>query len=224
MKDSSSIIFSNIPPEQQATILAAGKSIILAHKDILFHQGQPANTLHLVVVGRLKLYKVNQKGDEVIIRYIEKGELTAAVAIIRDDDYPVTAEAVGQTEVINWDKDTLDQLMRDYPTITINLLKTVAERVTELQQRYQELVTIRVEQRIARSILRLMEKCGVKQADGILIDFPLSREDIANFTGTTLYTVSRTMSAWSKKGWLKSGREKITITDPHSLMVFAEDL
>jgi CRP-like cAMP-binding protein len=59
---------------------------------------------------------------------------------------------------------------------------------------------------------------------GIQIDIPVSRQNIAEYSGTTLYTVSRTLSAWEKKGWIKSRREQITITDPHQLVLFAESL
>jgi CRP-like cAMP-binding protein len=67
-----------------------------------------------------------------------------------------------------------------------------------------------------------MRWAGSKEKDGILIDIPVSRQNIADYTGTTLYTVSRTLSAWEKKGWVKSGREKIVITDPHALVTFAD--
>jgi len=80
----------------------------------------------------------------------------------------------------------------------------------------------RVEQRLARALLRFMNQAGRKTTEGILIDFRLSRQDLADYTGTTLYTVSRTLSSWEKQGWIASGRERIVVIDPHALMLFAE--
>ena len=166
--------------------------------------------------------KLNEQGKEVILRYIGAGELIAAVALLKDRNYPVTAESTEETDVTGWDKPKMMQLMHRYPDITINLLGVILERLDDVQNRYLEVCTERVNQRIARSLLRLMRRAGSKTRDGVQIDIPLSRQNIADYTGTTLYTVSRTLSAWEKKGWVKSGREQIVITDPHALVRFAE--
>jgi CRP-like cAMP-binding protein len=67
-----------------------------------------------------------------------------------------------------------------------------------------------------------MRRAGSKLPEGIRIDIPLSRQTIADYSGTTQYTVSRTLSVWEKNGWIKSGREQIVITNPHALVLFAE--
>jgi CRP-like cAMP-binding protein len=113
-------------------------------------------------------------------------------------------------------------LMRRYPDITINLLGIILYRLEDVQNRYLEIATERVERRIALTLLRLMRSAGSKTSEGIYIDIPLGRQNIADYSGTTLYTVSRTLSTWEKRGWVKSGRERIIVTDPHSLVSFAE--
>jgi CRP-like cAMP-binding protein len=177
----------------------------------------------MVNCGRLKLAMLNEAGKEAIIRYIGPAEMTAAVAVIKGMDYPVTAAAVEPTEVTGWDKPTFLRLMHDHPQITINMLRVVLERLDEVQQRYIELCNEAVEQRIARTLMRLMRHAGSRTQDGILIEIPLSRQSIADYSGTTLYTVSRTLTAWEKNGWVRSGRERVIVTDPHALVVFSED-
>ncbi len=115
------------------------------------------------------------------------------------------------------------QLMRKHPDIAINMLETVFDRIDDVQSRYLELSTELVGQRIARTLLRLMRRYGEKTRDGIRIDMPLSRQNIADYCGTTLYTASRMLSVWEKRAWIKSRREQITITDPHAIEVFAEN-
>jgi CRP-like cAMP-binding protein len=83
--------------------------------------------------------------------------------------------------------------------------------------------TEQVEQRIAHALLRLVKQSGRKVENGIEIDFPISRQDIAQMTGTTLHTVSRTLSAWETKGLVESSRQKIIVREPHQLFVLAED-
>jgi len=172
--------------------------------------------------GRLKLTKLNEQGKEVILRYIGVGETTATIAVLKDKNYPVTAESIEESDVTSWDKSIMSQMMRQYPDIAINLIGIILERLDDIQHRYLEVCTERVDQRIARSLLRLMQRAGSKTRNGIRIDIALSRQNIADYSGTTLYTVSRTLSAWEKKGWIKSRREQIVITNPHALVQFAE--
>jgi CRP-like cAMP-binding protein len=214
--------FSGLTSEQFARLLRSGQSATLPPKFTLFRQGDAAEKCYLVQRGRLKLSKLNELGKEAIIRYIGAGEMAAAVAVLKGRDYPVTAEAVEETEVTGWDKPALLQLLRTHPEIAVNILAVVFERLEEVQQRYLELCSEGVEQRIARSLLRLMQRAGTSCANGILIELPLSRQNIADYSGTTLYTASRTLSSWERKGWVQSGREKVVITDPHALVKFAE--
>jgi CRP-like cAMP-binding protein len=97
----------------------------------------------------------------------------------------------------------------------------VVERLEDIQSRYLELQTERVEQRVARALLRIMKQSG-RKTNEVLIDFRLSRQDLADYTGTTLYTVNRTLSSWEKKGWVRSGRERVIVADSHALVSFAE--
>lgn len=215
-------IFKTLTREQYAELLNRGHSIKLQPKTILFHQGDSAKRCFRVNRGRLKLTKLNEQGKEVIFRYIGAGELTAAIAVLKNRGYLVTAESTEETDVTGWDKPTMLQWLRRYPDITISLMGIILDRIDDIQHRYLEICTEHVNQRIARSLLRLMRRAGSKTPDGILIGIPLSRQNIADYSGTTLYTVSRTLSAWEKKGWIKSGREQITITNPHALVQFAE--
>ncbi len=215
-------VFDGLTGGQYADFLRSGRHIKLRPKSVLFHQGGVAASCFLVNQGRLKLTKLNEQGKEVILRYVGVGELTAAIALLKNWDYPVTAQSIDDTDVTAWDRPTMMRLMHRYPDIAINLLGIVLERIDDVQHRYLEVCTERVDQRIARSLLRFMRRAGSKTRSGIQIDIPLSRQNIAAYSGTTLHTVSRTLSAWEKNGWIKSGRERIVVTDPHALVQFAE--
>src|SRR3546814_1490920 len=100
-------------------------------------------------------------------------------------------------------------------------MRTMGGRLKDTHARLRELQTERVERRIAHAIARLVAQAGRRVEGGILIDFPVSRQDIAEMTGTTLHTVSRTLSAWQERGIVKPGRQKLTVVDPHGLVVIA---
>lgn len=215
-------VFKGLTPEQFSNLLEQGQRVTLKAKKELFHQGDFAEKCFFVDQGHLKLTKLNEQGKEVIVRYINPGELTAAAAVFRDGVYPVTAQCISDTAVIEWNKQTILEVMRQYPDIAINLVGILLERIEDVQHRYLEVCTENVDKRIARSLLRIMRRAGVSTPEGVRIDIPLSRQNIADYSGTTLYTVSRTLSKWEKNNWIKSGREKITIKDPHALVHFSE--
>ena len=214
---------SGLSSKQAEEIVRQGTVRDLKPGTVLFRQGDPALESFLVLEGRLKLGKLHELGKEVLIRYIGPGELTAMIAVLEGREYPVSAEAVGVTRVVGWHKGIMMALMAAYPQLSFNMLRHSLDRLEELQNRYLELHAEQVEQRIARSLLRIMRQSGRRSGDEIVIDFPISRQELADYTGTTLYTVSRTLSAWGKKGWVKSRRGRIVIANPHALVLFSEN-
>jgi CRP-like cAMP-binding protein len=217
-------VFQELSAQALAAIAEKGVPRRLRRRELLFNQGDPADEFAVVVEGRLKLSQVTAEGQELIVRYVGPGEMCAVVALFAGQDYPATAEAVGDTSVIAWPRGTLDELMRAHPQLALNVLRLLSERMGELSDRLRELSTERVARRVARALLRLASKAGRRTDRGVEIDMPLTREDIARLTGTTLFTVSRLMADWEEAGIVASGRERVVICSPHGLVAIAEDL
>lgn len=215
-------ILAGLTPEQGGAMLRCGRRRECRAGETLFSQGEPADCCYLVIAGRFKLSKVHEQGREVLLRYLGPGELTAAVAVFNGKDYPVSAQAVSDAAVVGWSKATMLQLMLTHGPLAVNMLAAAIDRLDDLQTRFLELCAEQVERRVAHGLLRIMRQAGIKTEEGILIDLRLSRQELADYSGTTLYTVSRILSSWEKSGWVASGRERIVVTDPHSLVVFAE--
>lgn len=215
-------IFSGLEEGELSHIFARGYKNAYPPGITLFREGDPAATCYLVLTGRLKLTKLHEEGKEFLVRYVPSGQVAAAIALFAGKNYPVTAQVIDRAEIIGWDRNTMMNLLLSHPQLAVNMMRVVIERLEELQRRHLELHAERAEQRIARALLRIMNQSGRKTEEGILIDFRLSRQDLADYTGTTLYTVSRTLSSWEKQGWIASGRERIVVIDPHALMLIAE--
>lgn len=190
----------------------------------LFMEGDPAEWLLVVLQGRVRLSQVTADGQQVILQIASPGESIGVIAVLSAVEYPVTAQAVEESLVMAWDHQTMRSLMEQMPGLALNALQIMAGRVRQFQDRVRELSTEKVERRIARALLRLASQTGRKVAEGVLIDFSLSRQDLAEMTGTTLFTVSRTLSQWESQGLVKSRREQVIICSPHGLVSIAEDL
>lgn len=217
-------LFQGIAPVDLVRIAQAARRRQIPAGAFLFHQGDPAEVIYIPVQGRLKLTQITPEGHEVILRYVGVGEMTGATAVFGDTAYPASAESVEAAVVLGWDNETTIELIEHYPRLGLNILRLLSVRLQELQDRLREMSTERVERRVARALLRLVSQLGRKAETGVLIDLPLSRQDLANMTGTTLYTVSRILSRWEEAGIIEAGREKVLIKRPPGLVVIAEDL
>jgi CRP-like cAMP-binding protein len=217
-------LFADLSSEDLDRIVQTGRFLQREAGDYLFHQGEAARYMYLLVEGRLKLIQLTPEGQQVIVRYIGPGETFAILAVLRQVNYPVAAQVVQDATVMIWDRATMKRMMKEFPGLGHNALQIMSERVQEFQDRIRELSTERVERRIARSLLRLARQAGRRVEEGVVIDLPLSRQDLAEMAGTTLYTVSRTLSQWESDGLVKCGRARVTVTSPHQLVVIAEDL
>jgi CRP-like cAMP-binding protein len=115
-------------------------------------------------------------------------------------------------------------LVATQPDFAMAMIQELAGRLREAENRISELQAERVERRIARTLLRLASKSGIRTTEGVEIALPLSRQHLAELAGATLSTVSRVLSGWDRQGVILARREKIVIVRPHELVAIAEDL
>ena len=187
----------------------------------VFEQGEKADMFFLLLDGHIRVVKVTPHGEQIIARYISSGELFGIAQAIGRDTYPANAVAAVDCVALAWPGSIWQETVARYPSFATNTYTTIGTRLQEAQDRIVEMATERVEQRVANALLKLVNQTGRKTDEGILIDFPISRQDISEMTGTTLHTVSRLLSAWEQEGLVKSGRQKITVTQGHRLLMVA---
>ncbi len=216
-------LFAELDDRALEEVLRAAHRRRVGKGDTVFRQGEEAQSFYVLVDGHLKVTQVTPEGQQVVVRFMGPGEMFGCVAVFGGRRYPGTATAVENSRLIGWTKGATQHLMERHPRIAINTLGTVGGRLQESQARVRELSTERVERRIAHVLLRLAEQAGKPVGSGIRIDFPISRQDVAEMTGTTLHTVSRTLSAWEEQGIVEGGRQKITICRPDVLAAIAEE-
>jgi len=188
----------------------------------LFVQGDQAETFYLIVAGRLKVHQISAAGQQVIIRYLGPRDIAGCVAVCGGVPYPATATTVEDTWLLAWSRPRIAELSGHYPEIAMNAMSVMGSRMVELQDRLKELQTERVDRRIAHALGRLVVQAGRRTDDGIEITFPITRQNLAEMTGTTLHTVSRILSEWEAAGIVSGGRQRIAILRPHDLIAIAE--
>ena len=217
-------LFQGLDPEALAAVADAVRPLRVRKGSYFFYQDQPATTLYLLIEGRVKFTQVTADGQQVLLRAIGPGETFGTVSALGDAFHPASAQAATDCAALAWRGDAVAALMERFPAIAINALHFLAGRLREFQDRYRELATERVERRIARALLRLAQQLGEVADAGVLIDLPLTRQDIAEMAGTTLFTASRILSNWQQRGIVHTRRERILIRKLSDLEAIAEDL
>ena len=217
-------LFQDLTPTEMETLCAAAIPKTFPAATYILHQGEPATIFYIILQGRVRLSQVSPEGHQVIVTHLGPGDGLGIIVALGNMKYPVAAETLEECLTLAWTASDIQREMRHIPQLAINGLRLIARHFMELQDRYRELATERVERRIARAVLRLVRQAGKRTEEGIEIDMPLSRQNLAEMTGTTLYTVSRVLSEWEQKGLVKSGRERVTLRDAHRLVIIAEDL
>jgi len=209
--------FAPLPQAVRAALAPAASTMPIRRKQRIFHQGDPADAMYLIRRGKVRLVQAGEDGSEVVVRFFGPGEVFAGIALVEGARYPVTAEAVEAGDLLLWDRRRLLAMAELHPELALATTRAIAGRMQELQERFREVATQRVDHRVARALQRLAEQTGRPSEDGVILDLPLSRLDLAEMTGTTLFTVSRLLSAWQRRGVLRLGRERVEILDPSAL-------
>ena len=170
----------------------------------------------------MRAFKLTPAGEQVVIRFIGPGEMFGVAMAIGHDAYPATAVAIVDSLALAWPNGVWPRLLARHPNLGVQTMQTLGARLQESQTRLMEMSTQEVERRIAHTLLRLLDQGGRVTNDGVLIDFPLSRKDIAQMVGATLHTVSRIMSAWESRGLVSSGRRKVLVRNRSKLSRVAD--
>jgi CRP-like cAMP-binding protein len=216
-------LFAGLAPEALDAILKEARAVRHAKNSTVFEQGAEADAFFVLLNGHVRAAKTTPGGQQVVVRYVTPGETFGVAVAMGLTHYPATAVAVDDSVVLAWPSSAWSRLVAQHPALAGNTLQTVGAHLQDSHTRVVEMSTEQVERRVAHALLRLVQQAGRKVEAGIAIDFPISRQDIAEMTGTTLHTVSRILSAWEDQGLVEGGRQRIVVRDPHKLFTLAED-
>jgi CRP-like cAMP-binding protein len=216
--------FARLDEADINAILASAASYRYEAGSEVFEQGAEATRFSVLVHGRLRVTQVTPTGEQVVVRIVNPGDIFGIARALRRSTYPGTATAVVESIAISWPMAQWEPLVERYPAFAASAIRIIGERLLEAQARIREMSTEVVERRIGHTVLRLVQQSGVRETGGIRIDFPISKQDLAEMAGTTLHTVSRILTAWEQAGIVDTGRQKLTVRDPHRLLLIADGL
>ncbi|ATG51204.1 cAMP-binding protein [Brachybacterium vulturis] len=173
----------------------------------IFRAGEEADSLYVVAEGRVKLSQVTAGGTGTVTDLLVPGELFGAMSTLGESIHHQTASALVGTCVLRIGQDEFRAVLAEQPRIALRVLDDVAARLTRAEADVGSHGSATVEQRVASTLLRLADKLGEDRgSQGIMLEVPLSRADLAGLARSTPESVSRVMSRWKKQGLIDSGR------------------
>ncbi len=220
------VVFQHATDEDLELILKNSITRSIEEGGFFFMQGDEADYLYILLSGQVKLMQSNPNGQQVNLRTISPWQMFGALGAVRTDGatYPASAQTLEDSTALAISSLFLRSMLETRPYLSFDLMNLMTSYIQEMQARYRELATEKVEQRVANALIRLAGQAGIKSEKEAGIELSFSRQDVAEMTGTTVYTVSRLLSEWERRGSIKTGRERITILKPHDLVRIAEGL
>ena len=183
--------------------------------EIILYDGEPAQSLYLVVSGAVKVFKTSIDGKEQILNIIRPGDSFNDVPIFDDGVNPASAQAMGPVALYELRKNEFRTLLRNNPQLAANTIRILAGQVRHLVSLVEDLSFKHVIGRVAKILL----KAGDGDDDGP----KLTQQEMAAIAGSAREVIGRSLKALEAEGMIRLNRHRIVITDREALRERAED-
>jgi len=204
-------IFSRLSPADRRTVAEVARVQQFRKGETIFEQESPSDAFYAITSGRVKIFKMMPSGRDLILEVFGPGDPLGAVAAYMDRPFPASAMALEDTTCVIIPRQAFFRLIETNPSLVRGLLLGLTTRLVELTNRLVELTGGRIEPRFARLFLKLASEMGRAERGGTFIPLALSRQELADMTGTTIETCIRIMSRWNK--------EAVVRTEPDGFVV-----
>jgi CRP-like cAMP-binding protein len=216
-----STTFRRLQPADRQRLAEVARTHSYAKGSAIFSEGEPSDFFITIVMGRVKVYKATPAGKEVILEIFGPGDPLGATAAYEGRPFPATAVALEDTECVLIPRASFFALLEQHPSLVRGLLTGLTHRLVELTTRIADLSGARVEARFARVFLKLAKDIGRNGKGGTFVPLALSRQELADMTGTTIETCIRIMSRWGKEDIVKTDKDGFTLLDSGALETIA---
>jgi CRP/FNR family transcriptional regulator, nitrogen oxide reductase regulator len=208
-------LFEGIPDHDQQLILGIAERRSVSG-DVIIRGGERASFLFLLTSGRAKYYKLTKEGQELLLGWLSPGAIFGLATLIRHPTaYLGTAEAIKDCELLVWKQSVVRELSGVYPQLSENALRVTLEYLSAFADRHARVVTESAEQRLAHTLIRLGRRAGRTHQAGVEVE--ITNEQLGSLADVGLFTASRFLSTWERRGAIVKSRGKILIQAPEKL-------
>jgi CRP-like cAMP-binding protein len=210
-----SALFQGLTPGEFETLMARARERRFLENDTLSRQGQAHNEISILESGCVKLTHLLANGHEFILSLRTPFEVLDPSAVSHAE-HRTTAQAMHAGRMLSWSLSTLESFP-SYPQLRKNLQTLIMKDLTDLESRYCQLSTCRVDRRLACTLVSLAQRIGT-EADNSGIRVHISRQELAQMVGTSLFSVCRLIARWGELGLVSPCRESIIVLKQTQLL------
>ena len=191
----------------------------------IFMEGDPIRNVILLTSGCVKITQIGLNGQQAILRLSGPGEIVGAIGacapcLITRTDHCSTARTVWPSSALVWEIAQFEAVSERFPLLRRNTTHVLERRLNELEERFREVSTEKVSSRLSGELVRLLKQIGnCKEGE---VEISLSRQELAQLTGTTLFTVSRLLSQWQERGIVSPRREAVAVRNVPALVELSQ--
>ena len=215
-------LFQRVGPADLERLAAVAALRDYDRGEHIFREGDPSDFFVVVASGRAKVYRHGPDGHDVILEMFGPGGPLGAVAAYESRPYPASAAALEATTCLLIPRQSFFDLLERHPSLVRGLLGSLSLRLIQLTTRLTEMTSGRVQSRLARLFLKLSDQVGRDERGGVFVPVGLTRQELADMTGTTIESAIRTMSRWAKDKVVRTEKDGFVVLDRQALRKFAE--
>jgi CRP/FNR family transcriptional regulator len=215
-------IFAGLPARELATLEAAARDVTYRPRQFVFEEGEPAAWFCVVKRGHVKILRHAKSGKDVVLELLGPGEAFGGVAVIERRPYPASAQATEPSVVTKVPQDVIVGVAERHPSVVREMALMIGRRLRAAHESVTSLASAPVEARLAAALLRIAEREGVRAGARITLPFQLTRQSLADMTGTTVETAIRVLSRWQREGLVLEEHGHLVLADVDGVRELAE--
>jgi len=214
-------IFAGLPAKDLAALAHAARDTSYRAREYVFSEGEPAAAFCIVKSGHVKIVRHAKSGKDVVLELLGPGEAFGGVAVIERRPYPASAQTTEPTVVTKISQDVIVALAERYPSIVREMALMIGRRLRAAHESVTSLASEPVEARLAATLVRLAGREGVRNGARVTLPFHLTRQSLADMTGTTVETAIRVLSRWQRDGLLVEDQGHLVLADVDAMRALA---
>jgi CRP/FNR family transcriptional regulator len=206
-------VFAPLPLREVNALGAVAAEAVLRSREYVFMEGDPALWLCIVRSGRVRIVRHSRVGKDVVLELLGPGEIFGGVAVIEKRPYPAAAQAIEPSVVVRIPADAVRGLVERHPSVIKEMALMMGRRLRSAHDSVKSLAVDPVEARLAGALVRLAERQGSRERHGVTLPFHLTRQGLADMTGTTVETAIRIFGRWTRDGLVTEEGGRLVLRD-----------
>lgn len=193
-------LFEHLKPEELRALVGGAQRLRFRKGQEVFSQGQPARRMFLIKMGRVKLTKLTESGDELTLDLRKAGDFLGETMFLEEAAYPLTAACLEDSLTCGFTREGFEALVLQQPNIGLQVIKNLSRRIDWLTSRVGSLAFDSLEERLYQVLAQVAREHGVPRRQGTVIQFPLTHEELGFLVGAHRVSITRALKALKAAG------------------------